>query len=194
MPSRYRAQRRAGLECSHQTNQGMLPRQSEMNAAINVGFQRFRSYFLSYRKIRWSRSSNPWNKTPVWYFCLCPLPEIDMNQIFSKLKISMLSAVFAVSIPLASQASVDQQLVGTWSLMGLPASAAPLVWQIEATGRYKSIAGPKVVEQGNLVAADGTWSVKADSGRADAGSFTISDGVLQLNSKTGPITKWRKAG
>lgn len=117
-----------------------------------------------------------------------------MKQIFSKLKISMISAVFAASIPLAGHAAVDQQLVGDWSLIGLPASAAPLVWHIEANGRYKSIAGPKVVEQGNLVAADGTWSVKADSGRADAGSFTLSDGVLQLNSKTGPTTKWKKAG
>lgn len=117
-----------------------------------------------------------------------------MKQILSKLRLSLVVATFASSIPLASQASVDQQLVGDWSLIGLPASAAPLVWHIEASGRYKSIAGPKVVETGSLVAAEGTWSVKADSGRADAGSFTLADGVLQLNSKTGPTTKWRKAG
>lgn len=119
-----------------------------------------------------------------------------MKQLLSKLKFSLVVATFAASLcPLSSLASVDQQLVGDWSLMGLPASAAPLVWHIEADGRYKSIAGPKVVEQGNLVAAEGTWSIKADTtGRADGGSFTLTAGVLVLNSKTGPSTRWRKAG
>jgi len=117
---------------------------------------------------------------------------------------------FAISFGLASllsiaslrAGSVDQKMVGKWTVMVPTAqgTSALWVWEIHADGTYNAHTegqAPDVVHSGRVTFADGTWTFQATQGLpngTDRGTYQIvaSDTVL-IVGKLGP-GYWHHAG
>lgn len=99
------------------------------------------------------------------------------------------SVLLAGSMAPAALAQLDSHLVGKWNAFAGPGT----VFEVEPDGRYLTTVNGKVIESGQIVAADGTWSIKSDGGRVDHGKFTVDGGGLQLHGET-VTTAWTRSG
>jgi hypothetical protein len=99
--------------------------------------------------------------------------------------------LFTLSISSAppSSAQMDSHLVGKWNAFAGPGT----VFEVDPDGRYRTTVNGKVVESGQMTAADGTWSLKSDGGRVDHGKFTTDGGGLQLQGES-VTTAWLRSG
>ena len=66
-------------------------------------------------------------------------------------------------------------MTGKWKAVG-----SATILEVFYDGRYKSTINGVVVETGKMT--NGAWSIQADSGRVDNGSFTLNGGDLQYIS------------
>lgn len=100
-----------------------------------------------------------------------------------------LTVLTAMSISPAI-ADVDKNLPSFWT-MPTPDHKV-LLLQIEQDGRFKTTCGPLTLETGTMTAKDGTWSIKADAGRIDKGTFSLGENELVFKSFITGTSNWTK--
>jgi tetratricopeptide (TPR) repeat protein len=110
------------------------------------------------------------------------------------LRIAALALLLAAA---PQEAKVDSACVGTWTLEFKNAQGTwTLTWSIHADGRYgASTRGPATLphEAGAMQARGGTWSLKADAGRVDEGTYEAVDAdTLSMAGRLGP-GRWTRA-
>jgi serine/threonine protein kinase len=97
----------------------------------------------------------------------------------------------------AAETLVDPAVVGEWLISGTNKMGAwTLDWNLQPSGRYfTSSSGPGAAtsESGTFETRNGTFTVNADSGRIDQGTYYLVDAdTLVLVSNSIPAT-WRRA-
>lgn len=104
-------------------------------------------------------------------------------------------SVLIVCSQYISAFALDSNLVGHWrSTAHKPDGTWTVDWVVSSSGNYHSdISGPFAVppEDGMLTGENGTWSVKAVSGRTDSGNYKLVGNTLKLQGKNDG-TNWTR--